>query len=184
MKGIKICIVTMLLTALYLLGSVALSNLLFFNKSNGSIIKINNKIIGSKLIGQSFKDKKYFHGRPSLNNYKNDISGNSNLGYHSMELRQKVVKSYKTYKSLNENINFDFNLITESGSGLDPHITYNGAISQVNRISKSTGLSSKEIQNIIDKNSKRRILDMYGEKIINILELNIDLNKKLVNFNN
>lgn len=175
MAGIKICIVTMILTVMYIFFTVLLSNLFFYNKANGSLIKINNKIIGSRLIGQEFKNSIYFHGRFSLNNYKNDISGNSNFPYYSEESATKLKHVYHDYLIKNYGTKPDLNLITESASGLDPHITYNGAIAQLDRISHTGGLTKDKIIELINKKSKGYIFGLLGEKIINVLELNIEL---------
>lgn len=177
MTGIKVCIVTIIFTAIYLILSVFLSNLLFFHKSNGCLIKVNDKIVGSRLLGQEFKNPKYFNLRPSLNSYKNNISGCSNFPYYSNELKAHTEKQYTTFKNLNHGAEPDLNLISESASGLDPHITYSGAISQVNRVSKASGINNNEIIKIIKRHSKPRIFGLFGEKIINILELNLELSK-------
>lgn len=177
MGGIKICIVTMFLTVIYLLVTVLISNLLFYYQSNGSLVKINNSIIGSKLIGQEFKRPIYFHGRPSKYRYKNDISGSSNFPYFSNDLRKNIKQNYNDFLNQNMNLSPDLNLITESASGLDPHITYKGALSQVNRISLHSELGKEKIIEIINKKSKGTVLRLFGTKIINVLELNIELYK-------
>ncbi len=175
MAALRICIISILFTAIYLLTSVLITNIFFYNKSNGSLIKVNDKIVGSSLIGQNFTNSKYFHGRPSLNQYKNNISGNSELPFHSNLLINKVRENNKNFLARNKNSKPDLNIITESGSGLDPHITYNGALSQVDRISSARNISKDLILNIINKKSKPRILGLFGERIVNILELNLEL---------
>lgn len=177
MTTLKICLVTIIFTAIYIIISVFLSNLLFYHHSNGSLIKISNKTIGSKLIGQEFKSLKYFHNRPSQINYNNNLSGNSNLPFYSEKLKEDVLKNYSTFKQINNNGTTDLNFICESASGLDPHITYLGAISQIQRISNLSGINKDMIKKIIDKNAKPRILGILGEKIVNVLELNIELKK-------
>lgn len=177
MTTFKICILTIIFTAIYIITSVLLSNLLFYYHSNGSLIKINNKTLGSKLIGQEFKSLKYFHNRPSQTNYNNNLSGNSNLPFYSKELKEQVFKTYLNFKQINNNSIPDLNLICESASGLDPHITYHGAVSQIERISNYGGINRDTIKTIIDKNARPRILGISGEKIINVLELNIELKK-------
>lgn len=177
MKGVKVCIISILFTLIYLVTSIALSNLLLFNNSNGSLIKLDKRIIGSKLIGQDFRRSIYFHGRPSLYNYKNDISGNSNFPFYSKELVNNTLNEYTSFTRTNQNAKPDLNLITESASGLDPHITYQGALCQVNRISKASGISEAKILELIQKKSKPRFLGLLGEKIVNVLELNLELSK-------
>lgn len=177
MKAIKVCIISILFTLIYLVTSIAVSNLLLFNNSNGSLIKLDKKIIGSKLIGQDFTKNIYFHGRPSLYGYKNDISGNSNFPFYSKELVNNTLNEYASFTRINQNIKPDLNLITESGSGLDPHITYQGALCQVNRISKVSSVNRAEILELLQKKSKPRFLGLLGEKIVNVLELNLELSK-------
>ena len=177
MTGIRVCLVSIILTIIYVLVTVSLSNLLFYNSSNGSLIKINNKIIGSRILGQEFKNNKYFHGRPSLYSYKNDISGNSNFPYYSKELKHHILSNYSDFSKLNHNTTPDLNLITESASGLDPDITYSAAICQVNRIKDLSGISKETIVKLIQKKSRSRILGLFGEKTVNVLELNLELNK-------
>lgn len=175
MSILKICVISILLTIIYLVFSVSLSNLIFYNQSNGSLIKVKNKIIGSKLIGQYFQSNIYFHGRPEPNNYKNNISGSSNFPYYSQELLNTISSNYNLFIKNNENKEPDLNIISESASGLDPHITYEGALSQVARISKNSNLSKEEIIKIIDKKSIPRIFGLFGKKIVNVLELNLEL---------
>ena len=177
MSGLRVCIITFILTAMYFVLTVAATNIFFFNQSNGSLIKESKKIIGSRIIGQSFTNNIYFHGRPSLNNYKNNISGNSNFPHYSIRLKENISESIVKYKRKNQNSNFDLNIISESASGLDPHITYKGAIGQIDRISANTGISKESLINLIMKKSKPRIVGIFGERIVNVLELNIELNK-------
>lgn len=175
MIGLRICLATMLLTAFYIFTSVQISCLIFNNKANGSLIKRNSKIIGSRLIGQNFTNLKYFHSRPSSNNYKNDISGNSNFPYHSKELKKFISIQNNNYLKINEKIAPDLNSISESASGLDPHITMKNAINQAYRISKNTNIDEREIINLINKKSKRS--GFSANQIVNVLELNIELER-------
>ncbi len=177
MRVLRICIITMLMILIYLISTVFFTNILFYGKANGSLIKIDNKIVGSNLIGQEFKNNIYFHGRPSSSNYKNDISGNSNFPYYSEALLKFIRENLKATLLINNNIKPDLNLITESASGLDPHITYTGAVSQIDRIANAGKMDKVVIKTLINKNSKPRILGLFGEKIVNVLELNIELNK-------
>ena len=179
MSGLRICIITIFLTGIYLAASITLSNIFFFCNANGSLIKHEGRIIGSKLIGQLFESNIYFHGRPSANNYKNDISGSSNFPYYSSTLKEYVHNNYKTFLNANSNSLPDLNLIVESASGLDPHITYKGAIAQIDRVSKETGISKENITNIVNKLAKPRILGIFGEKILNTLEVNLEIKKEL-----
>ena len=177
MIAIRVCLITIIFTAIYVVSSVLLSNIFFPKKSNGSLIKIDSKIVGSKLIGQGFKSNKYFHNRPSFNNYKNNISGSSNYPYSSKKLKESVLENHVKFMLLNHDKNLNLNIITESASGLDPHITLAGALSQINRISNATGISTKEITKIVENKSRGYILGLFGQKITNVLELNLELQK-------
>jgi K+-transporting ATPase ATPase C chain len=156
--------------------SVGVSSILFNQHSNGSIITKNGKIVGSRLIGQEFTSNNHLHSRPSANNYKNNFSGNSNYAYKSEDLRTYIKNKYNNFKTINNNSG-DLNILSESASGLDPHITYEGATAQIKRISSSSKISENEVRGLIDKHAKPRIIGLFGEKIINVVELNLDLNK-------
>ena len=175
MTGLKVCIMTILLTLIYLTSSVFVSTIIFNHNATGSLIKSNNKIIGSKLIGQEFTSPLYFHNRPSINNYKNNISGNTNYGYYSKKLVDDIKRNYTNHKIKNFNATPDLNLISESASGLDPDITYEGALSQVERISKLSGTNKNELIKLLDKKAKPLACGILGQKIINVLELNLEL---------
>lgn len=175
MTSIKVSIITIFLTIIYILLSVSISNIVFNYQSTGSLIKENKTIIGSKLIGQEFIESSYFHNRPSANNYKNNISGSSNLPYYSEELKNITKERYEDFISENKTKLLDLNLISESASGLDPHITYKSALSQIERIS-STGLITKdELISLVEKTSTPQICGLFGTKIVNVLELNLKL---------
>ncbi len=177
MTNIKIIFVTCILTALYILTSVSLTNLVFKEQSNGSLIIEKNIIIGSRLIGQEINSNKYFQGRPSQNKYKNDLSGNSNYGYHSEKLKETINNNYKTYIKKNNSTPTSLNDISESASGLDPHILISSAYNQINKISNNSELSKEQIIKIIEKHSKPRIGGLFGDKIVNVLEANIELKR-------
>ena len=177
MTGVKVCIIAMLLTAFYLITSVLVSNIFFYNNSTGSLIKLNKKTVGSKLIGQEFKNKIYFHGRPSLFNYNNSISGNSNFPFYSTKLRKTIIDNYNDHLKNNYNNKPDINLISESGSGLDPDITYEGALSQIDRIATNAGIKKEKLKELLEKKAKPHILGIFGKKIVNVLELNLGLNE-------
>ena len=154
MVGIRVCLLTIFLTVVYVITTVLFCNLFFYVNANGSIIKIKNKIVGSKIIGQQFTSSKHFHGRPSLYNYSGNISGNSNYPYYSDDLVKSTSLNYNRFSKINQNLNTGLNLITESASGLDPDITYQGALTQINRIATASKIKPQEIIDIINKRSK------------------------------
>lgn len=167
-----------------------ISQLIFSKQANGSLVSYNNKVVGSKLIGQEFTDPRLFHCRPSAVNYnvftgnKHEAisSGSENLAVSNPELKQRI--SQDTNKLLLENpsikkSDIPEDIVTQSASGLDPHISIKAANIQVDRIEKNTGLSKKVIEELIKKNTKYKLFGIFGENTVNVLELNIDLIKEL-----
>ena len=177
MSTIKICIVTIFLTIVYIIVSVCISNLFFNSNANGSLIYEGKDCIGSKLIGQLFTQNYYFHGRPSLHNYQSDISGNSNSAYYSKELKKETLKREILFKEINLGEFPTIHIITESASGLDPDITEESALRQAERISRTTNTDKNDIIKIIRETSKPRILNLFGEEIVNVFELNLRIRK-------
>lgn len=175
MTSIKISIITIFLTIIYLLLSVSISSIIFNYQSTGSLIKENKAIIGSRLIGQEFTDISYFHNRPSANNYKNNISGSSNSPYYSEELQNITKERYEDFILENKTKLLDVNLISESASGLDPHITYKSALSQIERISNTGLITKDELISLIEKAATPQICNLFGTKIVNVLEINLKL---------
>ena len=172
-------IVMIVISVAYIAGSVLICNLILKERSNGSLIQINGNIIGSKYIGQEFTNNSFFHSRPSLNHYKNNISGNSNQAYDSSDLQSTIISNHKRIKEVNNGTNnIDLNLISESASGLDPHITLNSAITQIPRIAKYSGIKEAELLNIVEKKAVPRIFGLFGEKLVNVLKLNLTLREQ------
>lgn len=176
MKMIRLNIIIILASLLYITASVLFCNLFFNKNSNGSLIRINKEIIGSQHIGQEFINDKYFHGRVSLNHYNNYYSGNSNLAYTSRELKEITTNNYLKFKELNKNTNsIDLNLISESASGLDPHITLNAAIIQIPRVSNFGKIEERKLLDLVEKSARPLAFGLFGEKLINVLEVNLKL---------
>lgn len=157
-----------------------LAQLLFPVQANGSLIKQNNMIMGSKLIGQSFTDIKYFWGRPSATtpySYNASSSRGSNLGPTNPDLysavKQRIAILHQADPQNNELIPVD--LVTASASGLDPDISPLAAYYQVHRIAKARGLSEKIIEALVDHQIRSRTLGILGEPRVNILQLNLAL---------
>lgn len=176
MIQIKLCITVALLVVFYLASSVLLSNLIFHYKANGSLIKYKNKIIGSKLIGQNFTSNKYFHSRYSAINYKSNISGSNNFPFYSDSLLTTIKNNHDNFVKLNKS-KPDLNVLAESSSGLDPHITLTSTFAQIKRVSDIGMINKEKLSKLIIMNSKPRILGLFGERIVNVLELNIELDK-------
>lgn len=175
MTAIRSSIILILMVLLYFTFSVFPSEFILRNKAQGSLIIKDKTVIGSKLIGQNFAHSKYFHGRYSAINFNPKISQSSNTPYFSRKdiSRTKETLNKYTYSSVKP----DINLVSDSGSGLDPHITLNGALSQVSRISRERNIGENELILLINKKSKKRIAGLLGERTINVLELNLELDK-------
>lgn len=191
-KAIKLSFVMLLICGiLYPLVLTGISQIAFNNKANGSIIEVNGKELGSKIVGQAFEDSRFFKGRPSnvnyntyedKNSYKGVATGSSNLAPTNPELVNRIKKDLNKFLEENPSVKLEdipSDILTQSGSGLDPHISVEGAKVQISRVSKSTGISEGEIQKIVDKNTNSKLLGVFGEKTVNVLGVNIEIAKKL-----
>jgi K+-transporting ATPase ATPase C chain len=138
------------------------------------------QIIGSSLIGQSFTDPAYFQGRVSSIDYKAEASGSNNYAPSNPDMLKRTQESIAAWKAANPDVpisKLPIALITNSGSGLDPHITPSSAEVQIPRISKLTGLSTDTLEQLVQKHTEGRDLGVFGEPRINVLELNIELSQ-------
>lgn len=151
--------------------------LLFKDKANGSLIHKEGKIIGSSLIGQNFSSAKYFHSRPSANNYNAMKSGSSNFPISYPEFKDKVKEREADYRKTNNvhNKNIPVDAITESASGLDPHISPKNAYLQAERISKQRNIPLTQIKALIDNLTEKPSFFFIGNSRVNVLKLNIAL---------
>ena len=166
---------------LYPLVVFGISQLLFRDQANGSLITgANGSVRGSKLLGQAFSDPKYFHPRPSAagNGYDAASSGGSNLGPTSQKLNDAIkdrVAAYRKENGLSENDSLPADAVTASGSGLDPQISLRNAELQTRRIAKARGLSEQKVRELIQENTDGRDLGVFGEPGVNVLNLNLAL---------
>ena len=184
-KGIRLTIVLIAICGLaYPLLITGIGQLLFPSQANGSVITHNGKEVGSKLIGQQYNDDGHFVGRISAVNYNTSTngkeidatSGSDNLGPTSEVLKQRVEADIKAFLEKNPTLSkedISSELISQSGSGLDPDITPVGAKIQVDRVAKATGISKDDLNKLIDKNTKGKSLGLYGAERVNVLELNM-----------
>ncbi len=160
---------------------------LFSYRSNGSLISVNNQIVGSELIGQKFTSSKYFQSRPSAVDYNPLPSGGTNLSVTSKTLQDGVKRRTFLFDSINQldkNVKIPREMLYASGSGLDPHISIQAANLQVDRISKARNLSDEQknqLKNLISTLSENRQWGFLGEKRINVLKLNIELDTHFQN---
>ncbi|MBW4610500.1 MAG: K(+)-transporting ATPase subunit C [Hassallia sp. WJT32-NPBG1] len=188
-RAIRITLVLWLLTAIiYPLFIILIAQVpLLQEKGNGSIIyNFKDEPIGSALIGQQFRNERYFHSRPSTIRYSQGkqakptgISGASNLAPSNPELLKRIVEQANELKD--EDIEPLADLIYTSGSGLDPHISIKAAWSQLDRVARARGVREEEIRPLLDKYTDKRFLGIFGDPGVNVLRLNYALDLQEVN---
>jgi K+-transporting ATPase ATPase C chain len=166
---------------LYPLAVFGISQALFHEKANGSlIIDASGTVRGSKLLGQGFTGEKYFHPRPSAagNGYDAANSSGSNLGPTSQKLHDSIAQNVADYRSQNglaTNAPVPADAVTASGSGLDPHISLQNAELQISRVAKARGLRVETVRQLLKKNTDGPDLNILGEPGVNVLQLNLAL---------
>ncbi|NVO10399.1 MAG: potassium-transporting ATPase subunit KdpC [Bacteroidales bacterium] len=181
---------TVLTGVIYPLFVTGIAQLLFPNKANGSLIIKDNKAIGSELIGQQFDSSIYFTSRPSAISYNPLPSGGSNYGLTNIKLKNLVVErkhKFITFNRLDSLTVVPSEMLFASASGLDPHTSPSAALLQVDRIAKARGFDSSQKQQLIDliqSKTEEMQFGLLGEPRINILNLNIALDKLDQNITN
>jgi len=168
---------TVLLGIIYPLVVTGLAQLFFPDKARGQLIQKDGKIIGSRIIGQTFGGPGYFHSRPSAagNGYDGGNSGGSNLGPTNQKLVDRVKSDVARLHAENPGRPVPIDLVTTSGSGLDPDISPAAAEFQVPRVARERGMSEKQVWQLVSRHTAGRQLGFLGEPRVNVLELNLDL---------
>lgn len=174
---------TLLLTGLaYPLAVTGLGQLLFPARASGSLVRDERgQLVGSSLIGQSFIQPAYFQGRPSAagdKGYDAAASGGSNLGPTSKKLRDRVAAELVRLRRENPEAAplVPVELVTTSGSGLDPHLSAAGALWQVPRVARARGLAPERVRAVVERQIEERLFGLLGEPRVNVLQLNLALN--------
>ncbi len=179
--SIRFTLVTAVLFGLgYPLLMTGLAQLLFPHQANGSLIKLpNGQIIGSEIIAQSFTSDKYFHPRPSAagNGYDATSSGGSNLAQSNAKLAQRMQADIDKLAAENPGKPVPIDMVTYSASGLDPDITPDNAYFQAPRVAKARGLTEAAVQKLIEEHIQGRTLGLLGEPRVNVLDLNLALDR-------
>ena len=194
LKEIRPAIIVLVLLTLitglaYPLAMTEIAGAIFPKQAQGSLIEKDGTVIGSALIGQEFKDDKYFHGRPSATTapdpadstktvpapYNAANSGGSNLGPTSKALNDRVKEDVDKLKAENSSLAAPIDLVTTSASGLDPDISPEGALFQVPRVAKVRNMPEDRVRQLVAANTEGRLAGLLGEPRVNVLALNLAL---------
>jgi len=182
--AIRMALVTLVLTGvLYPMAMTGVAQGLFPRQANGSLVTAEGRVVGSALIGQRFSSAGYFHGRPSAagtNGYDASASGGSNLGATSKKLRDRVASERDTLLAQNPAAPgpVPVDLVTASGSGLDPHVSLEAALWQAPRVAADRGLPVESVRALIQGRLENPAFELLGDARVNVLLLNLDLDAR------
>jgi potassium-transporting ATPase KdpC subunit len=182
---------TLITGVAYPFAITGLAQVIFPDKAQGSLVERDGKVVGSTLIGQEFTGEGYFHGRPSATTapdpndpaktvpapYNAANSGGSNLGPTSKPLIERIQGDIEKLKQENPSAQVPIDLVTTSGSGLDPHISPEAALFQVSRVAKARNLPENRLRQLVAENTSDRFIGLLGEPRVNVLQLNLALDR-------
>jgi K+-transporting ATPase ATPase C chain len=182
--ALRITLLLTVVTGLIYPGVVTgLCQILFRDKANGSLVERNGQVIGSALLGQNFSKPEYFHPRPSAagtDGYDPTASGGSNLGPTNQKLYDRVKASADQFRKENPSFkgSIPADALTASASGLDPDISVANATAQTARVAEARGITAQALQLVVDSHTDNRDLGFLGEPRVNVLALNLELDKQ------
>ncbi|MGN7455476.1 potassium-transporting ATPase subunit KdpC [Paenibacillus pasadenensis] len=178
-SSLRISLVLMLLCGVvYNLAATGIAQTLMPHRASGSLIEEDGRIVGSELIGQTFTEPRWFHGRLSSIGYAADGSGTPNYAPSNPDLLERARQSALDWQAANPDVPLSevpLDLVTNSGSGLDPDISPQGARVQIPRVSAATGIPQAELEQLVERHTAPRRLGLFGEPTVNVLELNLAL---------